>query len=264
MKVTVQSLDQKTNDFIVEETTTLLDFKKMISNARNHPHDQIKLIFSGAILDQDDKKLTDYKICDQSKLVIMLQKNKITKPTPITQTVTSQPTPPVQPVSAPTPVHAVPAQLIPGMSLLQANTSANANAVNPTAQLFNSVLQQSPEMFMQMLMQNPQISQMAQQNPQALMQVISDPNFINNILQVGQETLELLDDNDINSDEQLYEKVFAGMGTINLTEEQKKEVIEIVDLGFGTFEDAVQYYVAYEHNKEMAINALLNDRLDDQ
>ena len=48
---------------------------------------------------------------------------------------------------------------------------------------FAQVLQQNPEMFMQMLMQDPQIQQMAQADPQGFMQLVSDPNFINNVTQ---------------------------------------------------------------------------------
>ena len=105
---------------------------------------------------------------------------------------------------------------------------------------------------MQLMLANPQIQQLYQQNPQAVQQLFSDPNFLTSLMQVGGEVQE---------DDEMYNKVFDG--DIPLTEEQKSEVEEIVSMGFGTFEDAVQYYIAYDCNKEQTINALLNEKFED-
>ena len=109
-------------------------------------------------------------------------------------------------------------------------------------------IQQNPQMLIQLLMASPQIQQMSQQNPEVFQQIINDPSLINNIMQLTQT---------MQQDEQMYNKVFDG--DINLTEEQKAEVEEIVSMGFGVYEDVVQYYIAFDYNKEMTVNHLLNE-----
>src|SRR3990170_577655 len=76
MKLTVQTLDQKTFEVTIDEKETLHTLKNEIGKLKDHPSDQLKLIFNGAVLDNNDKKLSEYKIIDGTKIVLLLQKTK--------------------------------------------------------------------------------------------------------------------------------------------------------------------------------------------
>ena len=284
MKITVQTLDKKVDDIVIDDNALVEDLKKQISSVKNCQPDNLKLIFNGGILDDDKKKIVDYNVKDGTKIVMMIQKPKGPLKPPPTPVQTSQP--PQNPVpvtqstnvSSPAPSGTSNNQSSVGVSNLQpvlltgsanANTS-NTNPPNPMINLFTNVLQQNPEMFMQMMLQNPTINELNQQNPQMLQQLITDPNFINQVVQLGQTAYGNVDGDgiddfmDVDDQEELYQNMFGAQVEIPLTAQQKQEVAEIVQLGFGSYEDAIQYYVAYDHNKELAINALLNDKLDEQ
>ena len=275
MKIIVQTLDKKTFEFdgLSEETSTVMDLKMKIQDEKNHPADQMKLIFSGKVLDDNNKKLVEYAVADASKIVLLLQKSKpVVQPTPAPKT-EEQPTKPEvnadaqkedepkkeenQPAPATTNTN-VPQNLF-SLASQQAQNGGLAapnegeDEVEMTEEELMQAIQENPQMLLQVLMASPQIQQMAQQNPAAVQQMMNDPSFINNIMQLGQQMQE---------EEQLYNKVFDGK--IDLTEEQKAEVEEIVAMGFGTYEEVVQFYIAFDHNKEMTVNHLLNEQLDSQ
>lgn len=44
----------------------------------------------------------------------------------------------------------------------------------------------------------------------------------------------------------------------DLTEEQKKDVEEIVNMGMGTYDDVLQFYIACDYNKELTVNNLMD------
>jgi len=238
MKVIVKALDKTIVDVSFEdtETPTIQDLKNKLQVIKNHPVEQMLIIYNGQKLLEDGKKLSEYGIKDGTSVVLMMTKAK--------------PTPPPVPASVPIPVSQQP----------QSEPTAQP-AVQPTAQPaggahanFANILQQNPQQFLQMLMSNPQIAAMAQQNPAAFAQILADPNFLNNIVQVG-EGMEG------DEEDPMYEKVFEG--DVELTDAQKKEVEEIVAMGFGSFEDTVQYYVALGYNKDATVNALLDNKFND-
>lgn len=248
MKLVVQTLDQKTTDVEVDDSATVMDLKKQIEKAKTHPADQIKLIFSGAVLSEDNKKLSDCKIIEGSKVVLLLQKPKPVVTQPVQTNI-----PPAPNATAPS-ATATPSVSVPNVPTTEAPTTAGTPAMPNLFNMFNAGAAAAganplaaglPQALMQMLMTNPQIQQLIQQNPQALMQVLGN-------MQGGM--------GDVENDEN-YDKIFEG--DIELTEEQKKEVQEIVGMGCGSFENVIQYYVAFGYNKEQTINALLNEELDD-
>jgi len=233
MKLILQTVDKTTFEVEVPDDGTLQDLRNQISTVKNHPVDQMKLIYNGSILDNNAKKLTEYKLVEGTKLVVLLQKAKVE---------TKQPVKPEEPK--------VPMEQNPTDESI--NPEADQDDQPPQQNMvgqFANLVQQNPEAFMQLLMSDPFISQIAQQNPQFFAQVISDPNFVNNLVQA--EPTE---------EDTMYEKFFEG--EIKLTDEQKKDVNEIVAMGFP-FEDVIQYYVAYDNNKEMALNALFNEKFGD-
>jgi len=262
MKVIVKTLDRNVVDVTVEDDSTLFDLKKSIQEIKNHPAEQMTIIFQGKKLEENDKKLSEYLIVDGASIVLMMTKPKPTVPTtPIvststtstastastvlsqvgteTQNASTDVSNELTTVSEPSTSATTSSPLLPGM-----------NPVNMGGSL-NQFLQQNPQLLMQMLMSNPQIAQMAP-NQNALMQLINDPNFLNSIIQEGDE---------FEDDDPMYEKIFEG--DVQLTVEQKKEVDEIINMGFGTYEDTIQLYVAYGYNKDATVNALLDDKFTD-
>lgn len=55
MKVTVQTLDKKTTEHDVADDATVLDLKEDILKVRDRPTEFVRLVFTGAILDNDQK-----------------------------------------------------------------------------------------------------------------------------------------------------------------------------------------------------------------
>ena len=251
MKLIIQTLDQKTFDVVVDNEATLLTLKNEISKLKEHQPDQLKLIYSGSVLDNDNMKLSAYKILEGTKIVLLLQKPKAkpVAPTPVVQTTATAPT--LAPVAPVAPVVTAPAPTAAGVAAPATGVAAPQNM----AHAFGAMLQQNPQAFMQLLMSDPLIAQIAQSQPQAFAQMLNDPNFMNNVLAAGDGLLA-----QGGEDESLYGKVFEG--DIDLTDVQKKEVQDIVDMGFP-FEDVVQYYVAYGHSKDLTVNALFDEKLDD-
>jgi len=280
MKITVQTLDKKTTEHEVADDATVLDLKEDVHKVKDHPTELIRLIFTGAILDNNQKKLSDCNIQDGSKVVVLLQKTKpIAQPTTTNQTQQQTETQQTNPEQSKhqeketnkvtvdddkeenndsnpdqeqtkqnNDIQSNPTQNLFNLAAQHANTDNN-NAEHGAGGL-SGILQQNPQMLMQLLMMmSPQVQQIAQQHPEEFNQLMNDPNLLNNIMHAGQE-------------DELYNKVFEG--DVQLTEDQKKEVNEIVEMGFGTYEDAVQYYIALDYNKEATINAILNDQLDHQ
>lgn len=274
MKLVLQTLDKQTFEVIVEDSATLLDLRKQFEAVKNHPADQLKLIFSGAVLTDDTKLLTDYKLVEGSKIVVLLQKPKptpVATPTPTVNTVSST----TSTTSATTGSNATTdaATEQPSTSTEQSSTSTSttpANA-NPTPfnlftaaaaqgaatgipagaqgiqQMLTQLLTSNPQILMQMLMTDPQMAQTAQQNPQAFLQMLNNPEFLNSLVQFGEDMGE------VSEFEGVYEE---------LTDDQKKDIDEMVEMGFD-FNDIVQYYCLNDHNKEITMNILLNQQLDE-
>jgi len=251
MKLTVQTLDQKTFDVTIDENASLQTLRDEIGKIKDHPSDQLKLIYNGAVLDKNEKKLSEYKVVDGTKIILLLQK---TKPKPVAPAAKVEekkepaPNPVQQPADAAPAVPVAPAA--PGAAV-----PAAPGAVPQMAGVFGAILQQNPQAFMQLLMADPYINQLAQANPQMFAQMIGDPNFMQNVMAAGEGLMA-----QGGEDETLYEKMFEG--EVKLSVEQKKEVQDIVDMGFQ-FEEVIQLYVAYGHSKELTVNALFDEQLND-
>lgn len=162
MKIIIQTLDHKTVDIIINDDATIIDLKNKIVEIKNQPIQQIKLIFNGAVLSDDFKKLSDYKIINNSKLVLYISKNKLeTKKEEIKE--------------------------------------------------------------------------------------IKENETINNIIP-NQNLFSLSNENNDN-----YQY------SLNFTEEQEKDIDDILTMGCGSYEEIIQYYIAFDYNKELTVNALFNE-----
>ncbi len=272
MLIKIKTLKGEMTDLEVPNDCTLLGLKEKISETKSHPVTHVNIIFNGTVLNPDTKTLKELSLVSGSTVVLLVKPPK-TQPAPAQQQPT-QSSQPVQPAQPPQPTHpsqppqptqaSQPSQ--PGGNLFELAEQAAANQNQAQVQgqpmnmqqAFTNVLQQNPEMFMQMLMQDPMIQQMAQANPQAFMQMIADPNFINNVIQAGQQMGEYDEE-----EEAMYQQYIGGQeNQVQLTEAQKQELEEIVNMGLAPYEIVLQYYVAFGYDKVTTVNHLLNEQLD--
>ena len=263
MKVTIQTLDRVCVEITFDDSDspTILQLKEKIHEIKNHPIDQIKLIFEAQVLSDNNKLLSEYGVVDGKRVVAMLQKNKPKQVQSQPQTTPMENKPVSQPVQ-PSFTNVSDWQ----DSDVQPDIQGNMN------NMFASVLQQNPQVFMQLLMADPQIQAMAQQDPDGFNQFINDPNFLNNIINFGNsdghncdhnchhgsDSIDDSYDDEYESNNHNHQHLLGG--TVPLSPEQKLEVEDIVSMGFGTFEDTIQYYFAMNCDKEATVNALLDNK----
>lgn len=231
MKVIIRTLKGDKLNVIIQDDATVLMLKQAIEKIHTAPVDNTKLIFEGHIL-ENDKSLNSYNIKEDSVLVILVSKNNAVK------------------VDAEAKAKLEAEEKAKQDSEVSISGNADTPEIGlPSNGLFNSFqtqLQQYPQLFLQMLLQNPSINQMAQQNPEELQQILLDPNFMQNVMNVGESIGVSYDDSeseDIN---------------IIFNDEEKKDIDHLISLGFDQT-DAVQYYLACDKNKEAAANMMMEN-----
>ena len=237
MKVLVRTLKGDSLNITIVDNSSVYDLKKSISDLIQHSPDLMKLIFSGKVLEENDKKLSDYNVIDGSSLVAYLQK-------------VNQPT--VNPIPHQTNKSSIDDNIV-------HDQAENNIPENNIFQMFSNLIQQNPQEFLQTILNDPGINQLYQNNPTGFMQILNDPSYIQNVLHIGQQ-MDLQNNEEGNEDGANEENMSV---QIDLTENEMNDVNELVTMGFS-FEDCVQYYIAFDKNKELAINALMNDMLDEQ
>ncbi len=116
--------------------------------------------------------------------------------------------------------------------------------------MFRQQMQQNPELFLQVLLSNPQIQQFAAQDPEAFQQMINDPNFLQQVMGVGamMDGAEGEEDND--------------HAVIQFTKAEKEELDDLVAMSSLSINEVVQYYLVCDRNKELAANMIMNEMLD--
>ena len=239
----IQTLDKKTVDVEIDADKLIIDLKKEIEKVKNHPYDQMKLIFNGAIL-EDDISLVNYNIVSESKIILLMQKKKAVIETTESQTPIVSPTPQI-PSSVPSLFGSTSHMPFSMPSSSMGSTPLVVPITMPSGQQSGSL--SMAQILTGLLQQNPSMAQhLMNQSGQTL------DGLVGQLEQLASE---------IEQEEQLYGKVFSG-GDIGLTDTEKLEVEEIVSMGLGSFEDVVQFYQACDKNKEQTINMLLNDNLD--
>lgn len=230
MRLIIKALSNKPFEMSIDDNSTLLDLKKKIEVYKNtdepeksFPAEKMCIIFNGKQLPDNNKKVTEYDIVNDSHIVFLILKDKPTQTPP-------SPTQPVASVQ-PAPQQPPPAAQLPILP-----------QINP---------QQGNQALQQLLMQFMTSPNAHQINPATLGQSLNNQaltNFLQNLGNLQEE------------DDPLFDKVFDG--DLELSQEEKSDVDEIMKMGFQ-YEDAVQYYIAFDRNKEAAITALYNETLDD-
>ena len=241
MKVIAQTLGRECIDVIFDQPNpTVGDLKQKLQDIKKHPAEQIKVIFSGEQLTDNNKLLSDYEIKDGTKVVILLQKLKSAIPTPEIKT--------------PEPVQQQPIQQ-PNINL--PNTGNWQNMIQSLTQAMNFA---SPAIASDNDLQSngfptlddfpqemtPELSQMLQNQSSML----SNPEFMQ---YMNQMVSGMNDDDYLDSDVEAF----------GLTQEQKQDLEEIMATGFGSYDEIIQYYVAFGYDKNATVNALLDNKFND-
>ncbi|CAH6421217.1 Ubiquitin [uncultured virus] len=237
MKILVQTLQQEKFEIEVDDNSTILDLKNIISTKKKEiPFDHIKLIFEGKIM-ENEKSLEFYSLKNQSRIVLLVTKPK-----------TKQPVENPPQIAQPNLSINIPNI---GSSVNNPTLSQNISSNIPNLSLNNfvqnlSTTEFNPQLFLQLLMQNPMVSSFAQQNPQDFEQILNNPNFLQNVLNSG---------NLFNG--QNFGSTMEGEMVIELTQQEKLDVEELVSLGFEESE-VLQFYIACGKDKTSTADMLFN------
>ncbi|KAI7908312.1 uncharacterized protein BX663DRAFT_493775 [Cokeromyces recurvatus] len=121
LQLTIKTLQHKQFKLEVDSSDTVLAVKEKIEKSEGHPVNQLKLIFSGKIL-ADEQKIEEYNITEKDFLVLMVSKPKKTTTT-TASTSKAIPKEPVKQEEAPA---AAPAATTP-------NTTTEASAPTPVS-----------------------------------------------------------------------------------------------------------------------------------
>lgn len=261
MIIKVKTLKGEITDLDLSDDATLLNLKERISETKSQPISHINIIFNGAVLSSDDKQLKDYGLNSGLTVVLLIKPPKKLEQKNPEQVQQVQPVHPVHPVQQVQQVQPVNLLDMAHQAAQQAINQPNmpVNQQQTQHQAFQNIIQQNPEEFMQMLMQDPVIQQMANSDPQGFMQFISNPNFLNQVMAAGQNA-ELDDDFDENGE--MYQQYIGQNEQVDLTDAQKQDLQEMVNMGLGPYPIILQYYVAFGYDKVTTVNHLLNEQLD--
>jgi hypothetical protein len=77
MKVVIQTLNRVTVNIDINDDLSLMDLKVKIADIKNHPFDQMSIIYLGKKLEDNNKKLSEYSINDDTRLILVMHKNKL-------------------------------------------------------------------------------------------------------------------------------------------------------------------------------------------
>ncbi len=259
MKVTVKTLKKECFDVEVSGNS-VGDLRSAISTTKGLADNiDVKIIFSGKILKEDSALLSDVGINEDNFVIILTKKvTNYNKPSDPSAPILAAPTAPTSPApTVPAPASIAETPLVtPSVPLSNPiNLFGGSEQVPPAPQTLPigsegmsnvaQFLQQNPQMFLQILLQNPEIQQIAQQNPAALTQLLSNPNFINDMMQLaqGMDGIPGMDENVV---------------PIQLNEEQHNEVQQLTNLGVD-MQTALYYYQSCGGDVNMAANLIMED-----
>jgi hypothetical protein len=105
------------------------------------------------------------------------------------------------------------------------------------------LLNQNPNILLGLIAQHPQMSQLFNHYPNEIQELISNPNFMQTVLSMGSQGAFGNNPNVLQ---------------INITEEERNDINELMSLGF-TENEVIQVYYACNKNKEQAAIMLFED-----
>ena len=234
----VQCLDKSKFTVTVEPDATVTNLRQQVCVIKKCDQTSCNLIYAGTVLSDNDKKLCDYNIKNNITIILLIKKT-------------------TKPVVAKVEEKEVKEEV-------EDNKSHDTNDTNDSEECYhnedegqymysgdgqnyeeemNDMMQQinaHPEEFVNFMMGDPALNQIVENNPQ-----------INNLIQNNpQGFIQILQNMGLSVGQQL---------NVDLDDDEKKDIDEIMQMGIGSYESVVQYYRAYEKNKDAVVNALLND-----
>lgn len=121
-------------------------------------------------------------------------------------------------------------------------------------------VQQNMQEFIQILLQNPQIQQMQEQNPEEFNSMFTNPNFLQNVLAVGSHMENMANMDNMGNMDENYENIDQNQ-IPDLSDEDVENLNYLVGLGVP-YNDALQFYLVNNRNKEDAATMFFNSNFD--
>lgn len=246
-----------TNATVLDLKVSLCKQMDEIGKEKNCDPSMCKIVYSGAVLNDDNKKLTDYKLASGFSVVLLVQRSKklvVEEKKEIVEEKKEEVV--VEPVAndnendedGEEDNYTDEARNEDDNN--DDNNDDNYDDNNNQGDVIGFDLNlddleriATPEGFMALLMSNPVIGQYARENPEAFLQTMANPQFVmggndgnNNIGRVRNPNMP------------------------QLTEEEQNDVNDILEMTMGSYNDVVQYYMALDKDKEATINMILNER----
>lgn len=234
MKLIIQSMDRSCIEIIIgeHEPQTVLEVKRKIANVKKSKINAIKLIYKAQIL-ENDKRLINYNIVDGDKIIVIMQKGN-TKHTE--EKYSNQ---------------------------QNVNNSCSDEGGND----FSHELEQQTNDYSN---DDDAIDIIGsdddneQNERRAIMTFLQNSSnlLVDSMSREAQNDTGGLADIDIDSDNSQTNINANGVvfGIAIISAEQKQDIDDILNLNICSFEEAVQYYLALNSNKEATINAILDNK----
>jgi hypothetical protein len=189
MQLKIQTLDNTIENLEIDENATYKELCEKVSSMKSFGIDTFKIVYNGCVIKATpDIPLKDLKLVDNSKCIIFQTKAVVVNPiqterpqkivqtkkiVPTITTFTTSTTPTI-PIVATPPSNSSP--LIAGSMTLESPI---------TEEMFRNLMRTNSALFMNTLMSDPNISAMAANNPAQFNEIISSPEFIQNVINIG-------------------------------------------------------------------------------
>jgi hypothetical protein len=243
MKVNYKTIKNEKYSVTIPDDSEVQTLRQAIATDRSAKPELIRIIFLGKAL-SDGKPLSEYKIVDDSTVIIIINTKPISvKEAPLV--------PNVPPASAPIDPSGPPQPIIPPLGNLfgeapqstmlplgnlfgpPSNTPADGDSED-LGSLLNGLgsNQLLTMMLLGSMMNDPETRPLIEANPGLALQMLSNPEFLNQIIGSAQEPTPL-------------------------TEEEQAEVQELVEMGIPQKEAEECYHMANK-NKMLAANIFFN------
>lgn len=228
MKVFAQTTDAKCDELkFDQENPTVGDLRQALHVTRNHPVELILMVFCGQQLLDDAKTLSSHKITDGSKVIIVLKKPK------------AVPQPIVQPVVQPT--------VQPSVQSVQQVQQQVLNQVDGMIAALSGSLQNDLNRMTEEERNDLMTEFNGSPEGQELARLMQNPEFANMADNVG-----------FMGSFPTTDYLSQDVARFGLTQEHKADLEELIEAGFGSYQDILQYYVAFGYDKNATVNALLD------
>lgn len=266
MLINFKNLKHENKSIEFDETVTVSEAKIKVGEAYEVEPNLLKLIYAGAVL-KDDQKLASLNIPQTGFIVAMSSKPKTVQPTTTTSTST------VPSVTIPTPT------VVPSVT----TTTTPASAPAPTSTDQPSEMPPNVSRYFIRWITHPAVSVILQINPVILIQLLRQdsvlaPYFsenLDNFRSMLDNIEQYIDPNTLNNNNEIDEdddeigqlpippSLPQGASQVQLTQEEKADLDSLIqfatEMGVNS-SIAIQYFMACEKNKELAMDLIMQER----